>query len=249
VRILVAEDNETNREVALAQLHKLGYQATAVSNGAEAVEAVLEGGFDLVLMDWQMPVMDGVEATRRIRLSKRAHLPIIALTASAMSGDRERCLREGMNDYLSKPLELEPLADLLARWLPVSAASVNPEAPIQSAEGPPKTVFDAEALLRRLAGDRQLAGKMIRSFLESTPANLNGLRTRLDQTDAPGAISLVHTLKGSSATVAAVGLLVVALAMEVAGKQGEWDRCGQLLPRAVEEFDRFKDTLERAGWV
>jgi CheY-like chemotaxis protein/HPt (histidine-containing phosphotransfer) domain-containing protein len=249
VRILIAEDNETNREVALAQLHKLGYRASAVANGAEAVEAVERGGFDLVLMDCQMPVMDGFEATHRIRGSKRASLPIVALTASAMSGDRERCLGEGMNDYLAKPLELELLADLLARWLPVSGAGDQPETPRQNAKELPNTIFDAEGLLRRLMGDRQLAGKVIEGFLERTPATLDALRTRLDEADAPGALALAHALRGSSATVAAVGLQVVALAMEVAGKQGELDRCGELLPRAVEEFQRYKDTLERAGWV
>ena len=115
-RILVAEDNATNREVALAQLRKLGYEAAAVTNGAEAVEAVQDGGYDLVLMDCQMPVMDGFEATRRIRQS--TGIPVVAMTADAMPGDRDRCLSEGMNDYLAKPVELKQLADVLAKWMP-----------------------------------------------------------------------------------------------------------------------------------
>ncbi|MGA2115189.1 MAG: PAS domain S-box protein [Bryobacteraceae bacterium] len=121
-RILVAEDNATNREVALAQLQKLGHQASAVANGAEAVEAVERGGFDLVLMDCQMPVMDGFEAARRIRGSTRADIagiPVVAITAAAMRDDRDRCLRE-MNDYISKPVELEQLAGALAKWLPAT---------------------------------------------------------------------------------------------------------------------------------
>ncbi len=117
-RILVAEDNATNRAVALAQLEKLGYQADAVANGAEAVEALQRGEYDLVLMDCEMPVMDGFEATRLIRKSSHPLVPIIALTASAMSGDRDRCIREGMNDYLSKPVDLPQLADLLTKWCP-----------------------------------------------------------------------------------------------------------------------------------
>jgi PAS domain S-box-containing protein len=118
-RILLAEDNITNRFVALAQLRKLGYEATAVNNGAEAVEAVQQGSYDLVLMDCQMPVMDGFEATSRIRKSIHPSIPIIALTAGAMQEERDRCLSE-MNDYLSKPTDLARLAELLARWLPVS---------------------------------------------------------------------------------------------------------------------------------
>jgi len=109
-RILVAEDNPVNREVALGLLRKLGYQPSAVANGSEAVEAVRHGGYDLVLMDCEMPVMDGFDATRSIRGSDRPNMPIIALTADAMPGDRDRCLSEGMNDYLSKPVDLRQLA-------------------------------------------------------------------------------------------------------------------------------------------
>jgi CheY-like chemotaxis protein len=107
-RILVAEDNAVNRAVALAQLRKLGFHVSLVTNGAEAIEAVDRDQYDLVLMDCEMPGMDGFEATRRIRLSAHPDIPIIAVTADAVSGDRERCLREGMNDYLAKPVALGP---------------------------------------------------------------------------------------------------------------------------------------------
>ena len=118
-RILVAEDNATNRLVVLAQLKKLGYGATAVTNGSEAVEAMRAGGYDLVLMDCEMPVMDGYEATCEIRESLHSDIPIIALTASAMRADRERCMKEGMSDYLSKPVDLGHLGEIIAKWLPV----------------------------------------------------------------------------------------------------------------------------------
>jgi len=121
-RILVTEDNPINRLVLRAQLEKLGYQARAVANGVEAVAAVQQEKYDLVLMDCQMPQMDGFEATRRIRESGSPYVPIVAVTASAMSGDRERCIHEGMNDYLSKPVELGPLAEVLERWLPEFAS-------------------------------------------------------------------------------------------------------------------------------
>ncbi len=119
-RILVAEDNPVNREVAIALLRKLGYNSTAVTNGAEATEAVKNGDYDLVLMDCEMPVMDGFDATRRIRASIDSGIPIIALTANAMPVDRDRCLREGMTDYLAKPVDLRKLADVLDKWLPAN---------------------------------------------------------------------------------------------------------------------------------
>jgi PAS domain S-box-containing protein len=116
-RILVAEDHPVNRQLALAQLTKLGYEATAVTNGAEAVEAVACGGYDLVLMDCQMPVMDGFEATRQIRGSAQPGIPIVAITADAMPADEDRCLAAGMNGYLAKPVDLAKLAAAIAKWL------------------------------------------------------------------------------------------------------------------------------------
>jgi PAS domain S-box-containing protein len=236
-QILVAEDNATNREVALAQLQKLGYQANAVTNGVEAIDAVERGGYDLVLMDCQMPVMDGFEATRRIRQSIHGGIPIIALTADAMSGDRERCLSEGMNDYLAKPVDMGQLADVLAKWLSTTEGES------------PKAVFDGEALLGRLMGDRLLAGTILKGFLEDVPSQLNNLRQRLAEADAPGTRLQAHALKGAAAAVAAESLHALALAMERAGTAGQMDRCGELLPCAVAEFERLKSTLEHAGWV
>ncbi len=248
-RILVVEDNATNRDVALAQLQKLGYAATAVTNGNDAVEAVQHGGVDLVLMDCQMPVMDGFEATRRIRLAQTGVLPIpiIAVTAGAMSDDRDRCLSEGMNDYLAKPVDLGSLQNMLGKWLPVAcAADWTPEG---FDDEPKQTIFDAEGLLRRLMGDRQLAVKVIKGFLEGVPAQLNELRRRLVEADTTGARSQAHQIRGAAATVAAEGLRAIAMAIEEEGNAGQLDRCRELLPRAVGEFERFRNALELAGWV
>jgi CheY-like chemotaxis protein/HPt (histidine-containing phosphotransfer) domain-containing protein len=243
-RILVAEDDVTNREVVLAQLEKLGYPANAVCDGAEAVRAVKEERYDLVLMDCQMPVMDGFEATRQIRESAQAHIPIIALTASAMAGDRDRCLHEGMNDYLAKPLELERLAEMIARWLDTGKGESG-----AVAGEPRKPIFNGEALLRRLMGDRRLAGITLQGFVQDVPLQLNRLRARVEAADASGARSQAHALKGAAATVGAESLQALALALERAGAEGRLDRCGELLPRAVEEFERFKRTIERAAWI
>ena len=246
-RILVAEDNATNREVALAQLHRLGYTADAVTNGAEAVEAVERGGYHLVLMDCLMPVMDGFEATRLIRASSHACLPIVAVTADAMRDDRERCLNEGMNDYIAKPVELARLAEVLAKWLPASGSKEPAPTSPQPVVDRDTTIFNVEALLRRMMGDRQLAGIAVTHFLQDGPSQLNKLRARLEAADAPGTRAQAHTLKGAAATASAEGLQALALAIERAGAAGQLDRCGELLPRAVEEFERFKSALEQDG--
>jgi CheY-like chemotaxis protein/HPt (histidine-containing phosphotransfer) domain-containing protein len=242
-RILLAEDNATNRDVGLAQLQKLGYKATAVTNGAQAVQAVIEGNFNLVLMDCEMPVMDGFEATRRIRASIHPAIPIIAVTADAMPADRDRCLREGMNDYISKPVELDRLEEVLAKWLVASGPADTVRVHGQH------TVFDVEGLLRRLRGDRELASITLKGFLHDVPSQLNNLRMRLDESDARGLRLQAHALKGAAGTVAAEGLRAIALEMERTAAAGQLDPCGELLPRAIEEFARFRTTLERAGWV
>jgi PAS domain S-box-containing protein len=250
-RILVVEDSDTNRLVVLAQLEKLGYRATAVANGAEAVKAVRRQRFDIVLMDCEMPVMDGYEATRHIHESVQRDIPIIALTAHAMSEHRDLCLSAGMNDYLAKPLELEHLSEMLARWLP--GARPCPGATAGTAEepagNPAHPVFNPEALLQRLMGDRQLAGIVLRGFVHDIPARLDHLRARLDAADTAGVRFQAHALKGAAATVAAEGLQALALAIEQADDGSRLDSCGALLPRAVEEYARFKSAIEEAGWV
>jgi PAS domain S-box-containing protein len=248
-KILVAEDNAINRDVALAQLRKLGYQATAVVNGAEAVEAVRRGGYDLVLMDCEMPVLDGFAATRRIRESIDPGISILAVTAFAMTGDRERCLNAGMNDYLAKPMELNRLAELLTRWLPESRGADRAQTPAEPAAEPAMAAFNPEVLLRRTMGDRQLADSVVKGFLADVPSQLDTLRQRVHGADAPGAQSLAQSLTSAAATVAADSLHAIAAAMERAGAVGQLDRCGELLPRASEEFERFKGALERAGWA
>lgn len=238
-RILVAEDNAINRDVALAQLEKLGLLADAVVNGAEAVAAVRRGGYDLVLMDCEMPAMDGYEATRTIRDSLASNIPIIAVTADAMPADRERCLQEGMNDYIAKPVDVGELKALLAKWLPSAAP----------AKALSNSTFRADALLQRLMGDRQLAWTVVNRFKQDVPAQLNTLRERLEQADAEGTRRQAHTLKGAAATAAAVDLRDIALAIESAAKAGHLGECGGLVRAAAEEFERFTRAVVREGWA
>jgi PAS domain S-box-containing protein len=248
-RILVAEDNHTNQLVVLAQLQKLGYNADAVSNGSEAVEAIARGGYDLVLMDCEMPVMDGYEATRRLRKSLQLDIPVVALTANAMSPARERCLNEGMNDYLAKPLELPRLAEVLAKWMPAARAPNQENPPSGETVRPDISIFDAESLLRRLIGDRQLAGVVLRGFLDDIPHLLKDMRKLLSEGDASGVRLQAHAIKGAAATAGAEALRKIAHDLEQAGGTGHLDPCSGLVACAVEEFELFKHTLENTEWV
>jgi CheY-like chemotaxis protein/HPt (histidine-containing phosphotransfer) domain-containing protein len=246
-RILVAEDNLTNQIVVVAQLRKLGYAADVVGDGAQALAAVERCAYGLVLMDCEMPVMDGYEATRRIRESG-ATVPIVALTANAMAGDRNRCVAAGMNDFVSKPVELARLVSTLATWLPELHA---PDAPAvaRAAVTSATDVFDPEALLKRLLGDRELADIVMEEFLDDTPSRLDALRRRLADGDGAGARAQAHALRGASAPVSAGRLSAVALEMEQVAVPGEVEHIGQLLLHAVEEFATFQTALAQAGWA
>jgi CheY-like chemotaxis protein/HPt (histidine-containing phosphotransfer) domain-containing protein len=248
-RILVVEDNLVNREVMLAQLSVLGYRGTAVEDGSRAVDAVAGGEYDLVLMDCQMPVMDGFEATQHIR-EQRSQIPIVAITADAMPADRDRCLQAGMSDYLAKPVELKRLSRMLERWLPARAPGAGASLPAGSAGEPQKaTVFNQDAVLQRLMGDRRLAGAILRSFVTDCPSQLNGLRQRIAARDGAGACAQAHSLNGAAATAGAEALQALAVAIERACGDGELRRCAELLPHAVREFDRFRSAIEDAGWA
>ena len=256
LRILLAEDNATNQQVALGILKKLGLRADAVADGAEAIRSLETVPYSLVLMDVQMPEMDGFEATHRIRDPESAVLdhavPIIAMTAHAMQGDRERCLEAGMNDYVTKPISPEALAAALDRWLPRDEA--NPAAPAQVAQPPvapveaagsKPPVFDSAGIMDRLMGDSDLARIVVDGFLEDAPRLIAALRTALDAGDAAAAIRGAHTIRGASATVGGEALRGVAWEMEKAGVAGDLAAVAARLPELESELARLRKAMER----
>jgi CheY-like chemotaxis protein len=178
-RILLVEDNATNRRVVLGMLEKLHVEADAVADGVEALEALARTSYDLLLMDCLMPRMDGYETTRRIRAMEGAvrGVPIVAVTANAMKGDREKCLETGMNDYLSKPVSRSALAKMLEKWLPLpdttgvmQCTDSTGKAPISEEETTPEgIVWDRAVLLHRLDGDEELTDEIAAEFLEDMP--------------------------------------------------------------------------------
>ncbi len=265
LRILLAEDNATNQQVALGILGKLGLQADAVADGAAAIAALESVAYDLVLMDVQMPKMDGLEATGHIRDPQSAVLnhgiPIVAMTAHAMQGDRERCLQAGMNDYVTKPVSPQALAEALARWLPGEDASKSPHAsaepvaaaraatgrvaPARAAVAPePETpVFDRPGLLARLMEDEDLARAVVDGFLEDMPRQIEALRSYLDAGDAEGVVRQSHTIKGASANVGGESLRAAALEMEQAARAGSLEDVAARLPDLDARFARLKEAM------
>jgi CheY-like chemotaxis protein/HPt (histidine-containing phosphotransfer) domain-containing protein len=265
LRILLEEDNVTNQQVALAILRNLGLRADAVANGAEAVSALESIPYDLVLMDVQMPVMDGLEATLRIRDPQSAvqnhGLPIIAMTAHAMQGDRERCLEAGMNGYVTKPVSPQTLAETLARWLPgddaarpaaVSAAhevavlakAAPASAEPAAADEPERLVFDRAGVLARLMDDEDLARTVVEGFLEDIPRQIEALRIYLDAGDADGSVRQAHTIKGASANVGGEALRAVALEMEKAAQAGDLAAAMTHMPDLESRFVRLKAAMQ-----
>lgn len=247
-RILVVEDNATNREVAVSILAKLGCRADAVVNGAEAIPAIWTDNYDLVLMDCEMPEMDGYEASRRTRQRERSAgkppIPIIGLTAHAMAGDRSKCLRAGMSDYLSKPIDVAGLNTMLKKWLAKQNEEANGAAPAAAAY-----VFDEDNFLKRMMGDRTLAGGIVAGFLLNAPCQLQSLAERLGQKDTSGARLKAHALKGAAATISASALRDVAREIEDAAKAEDPELAGELLGRLEEQLDRLGSVLRRSGWA
>ena len=263
-RILLAEDNIVNQQVAIEILKKMGLRIDPVANGEEAVKALESFPYDLVLMDVQMPVMDGVQATRLIRGPESAVLrhdiPIIAMTAHAMQGDRERFLDAGMNDYVSKPVSPQILADVLGRWLPkepqaraehpsllgAAAASGHPAAPsARAAEEPEAPVFDRPALMNRLGHDAGLMRMVLDTFLDDIPRQIALLRDFLASGDARGAERQAHTIKGASANIGAERLRALAFEMEKTAKAGNLEGVLAGLDELDEQFGRLRETLQK----
>ncbi|HQK99275.1 MAG TPA: response regulator, partial [Smithellaceae bacterium] len=268
-RILIAEDNSTNQQVALGLLKNLGLRADAVADGLEAIKAMETLPYDLVLMDIQMPQMDGFEATRHIRrwarlpesnsghraaaLRKRAsRIPIVAMTAYALEGDRNRCLEAGMNDYISKPVSRKALAEVLDKWLPKEGN--NPEsrqdgralsAPENEAEaGCARKVFNTIDLLDRM-GDEALAKTVALRFLESLPFQIQSLREFLSVGDIVSACRMAHSIKGAAANIGGEALSAVALQMETAGMQNKKEEIENRFPELVHQYEILKSAIEK----
>ena len=254
--VLLVEDNPVNQGVARSMLRKLGLAMRLACNGAEAVEAVREFDFDLVLMDCQMPVMDGYQATAAIRTlpdARGALLPIVALTANAMQGDAQRCLDAGMNAFLAKPYTLASLSGMLARWLPAigdaPAPTAVPAARALAPRGvaPPDAAIDAAVIasLRELDedGGLGLAHELFVSFLDGADAGIAAVESALARADAPALAHAAHALKSSAGNVGATALAACYRELERCAREARLDAARRLAGNTRREHDRAVASL------
>ena len=239
LRILLAEDNAVNQKVALALLHRLGYGADVASNGLEALAALERRPYDVVLMDVQMPELDGLDASRRIceRWPPEARPRIIAMTANALLEDREACFAAGMDDYLAKPVRPDQLAAALSRARPLGdhgrSSGVNGA-----------LTLEASALesLRELGGDEFLS-EVVVTFLGDAPSLMASLRAALERGEAGEVRRAAHTLKSNGQTFGAAGFSELCRELEERAKSGELDGAGELADRIDHEYVALVEAL------
>jgi len=244
-RLLVAEDNLVNQRVASTLLESRGHEVKVVGDGQEAIEALGESEFDLVLMDIQMPRLDGIDATRSIRAGEQwtgKHVPIVAITAHAMAGDRERFLEAGMDAYVPKPLDARVLFETIGRLLGDGGSepeSQTPEeAPSEETLSEETPVIDRAAVLEKLGGDEELLAEIIELYLDDAPKVLDSIRAAFATEDVEGVWKAAHRLKGSVGSLSADPAFQAAKHLEEVGRKGD-------LAAAVQAFEALEREAER----
>ena len=259
MRVLVAEDNPVNQELTLSLLELAGCVVTLSSNGQEALDACQREHFDLVLMDCQMPGMDGYEATQAIRRFESAQgkprVPIVALTANAVDGDREKCIASGMDDYLSKPFTRQQLGEMLSKW---SQGAVMAAAPVKEVlranPAPSPTPRNSESPLDRVAlnniralqrpGSPNLLSKLINVYFSSSQELMASLRDGIAQADSDAVRKAAHALKSSSANLGAKQLAGLCKDLEALGRANQIERAPALYSQVESEYARVTQALE-----
>ncbi len=244
IRILLAEDNVVNQKLAERTLEKSGYRVDTVSNGKEAVKILESVPYDLVLMDVNMPEMDGFEATRIIRNPDSKclnhNIPIIAITAHAMKGDREECLKSGMNDYISKPVQRNELFGAIDRLFSVPSDMQKTD----KTEADEKDIFDRKRLLEGIDGDEDFLKEMLDIYIQDTGEKLEKLKEAIQENDAFKVEQDAHSVKGASANIFAYKMQHTASEMEKAGKNHDINHAGELLSEMENQFEIFKNSIK-----
>jgi CheY-like chemotaxis protein/HPt (histidine-containing phosphotransfer) domain-containing protein len=261
LNVLLAEDNAVNRALVVRALQKRGHRVETASNGRIALDRLERAGdtpFDVVLMDVQMPDIDGLEATVTVRQRERAtgaHVPIIALTAHAMTGDRERCLAAGMDDYLTKPVRPIELVDAVERAA-ADGDTVKERKerkdrkenlalrPSRSSRSTNVAVFDAERLIARLNGDRRLMRELITIFRADAPTMMRRIKRAGSKRDADGLGKAAHALKGSLSTIGASSAQQAAAQLEAAARAGNVTHARTLIDALTTEISRLDKALQ-----
>jgi signal transduction histidine kinase/CheY-like chemotaxis protein len=247
LRILLAEDNPVNQEVAVHLIERRGHSVIVAENGREAVEAIERHKFDLVLMDVQMPEMGGLEATRVIREKEKGsghHLPIIAMTAHAMQGDREQCIESGMDGYLAKPIDPKTFLQTVEG---ISARSVGSESAENEETAGLAGALDGKALLARFSGNRKLLRNIVKTFREDCPRMMGRIRAALTARDAVALADGAHALKGSIGNFGDSAALETTREMEKAARQGKLDGTWELYATLEDQIASLLPALHTIG--
>lgn len=252
INILLAEDNPINQEVAFTMLSQQGFKVGIAHNGLQALQALREHPFHLVLMDMQMPEMDGLEATRQIRQPHSgvldSQIPIIAMTANALRGDQETCLQAGMNDYIAKPFDLPQLLEKVFRWVgqqsPIGAAPTIQESQSLATHGESAPVIDFERLCQRLMGDRQLAVELLAKTSQRLPNDLQSIQDAAGSQQYDALMKAAHKLKGTAATLSAEGLRQACEALEEASRAASPSAIEPRVAALLEETQKFSRSAQ-----
>ncbi|MFH1076331.1 MAG: response regulator [Pseudomonadota bacterium] len=245
IRILLAEDDMTNRIVVLKMLQKMGYSADVVTNGGEAVDALSRSRYDLVFMDIQMPIMDGFEAVKHIRdhnfKGANRTVPIVAMTAHAMKGYKEKCFENGMDDYITKPIRPDDLARCIKRQLETSLnkEQITPPFSINDSD-----ILDLEGTLKRLGNDRNLLRQITEIFEKNTTKYLGDIETAVRSRDAKEIADKAHQLKGAAANIGANALKNSAGDMELAATEGDLSNIAGILDSIKNQFEQLQQPLK-----
>ncbi|NHQ59967.1 response regulator [Chlorobium sp. BLA1] len=251
LHVLLAEDSVVNQKVALSMLGKLGCFPDVAANGREAIDAMRQKRYDLVFMDCQMPEIDGYEVTRRIRtdhtLLCSPDIPVVAMTANAMKGDRERCYEAGMDDFMAKPLKKSDFQTILERYFPglfVRESSKEAGADALSIDD----VFLIDDVLFRLQNDREIILIIIGQFLIEAALQITELQTAASEHDTERIRILSHTIKGAAATVGGQELSRSAAIIEQGARSGDLTGIDERLRDLNASYLRFKKRVEASGW-
>jgi CheY-like chemotaxis protein len=237
---LLAEDNIVNQKVAARQLQKFGYRCDAVANGCEALEALGRVPYDLVLMDCQMPEMDGYEATTEIRRREGVtkHTPVVAMTAHALEGDREKCIAAGMDDYITKPVRPEALKDVLDRFLGNAIAEITvTKSPAASSP------VDMERLRDALGDDSEGVSEILTLYLDEMSKSLDRMETAVESSDHDEIESIAHNSSGTSANCGMTAVVASLRELETAGRTRDLTGAAGAVAEAKREFQRVHTYL------
>ncbi len=250
IRILLAEDNPLNQKFAVTLLKKAGYSVDAVGNGRMAIEALQRSSYDLILMDVQMPEVNGFEATKAIRMREgdRMHTPIIAMTAYAMKGDREQCLQAGMDDYIAKPIEPQELFGTINKW----TKSRDQEIIVQRQEQSKKddhtkdVTVDLETALDRFGGDKEFFKEMLEEFLNYAPKQLEKLTDAIETGDAKVVEKEAHSVKGAAGNLGAKRIADLSLKLELLGRADDLAGAKEMVGSLKAEFKRLEEYFKQS---